>query len=70
MLSNKDLYEEIVEAEKVRDGLKSDYEKAMLKMAILQVKLSHNLRTNIVSVMKHLKIPLVEPKQDREQVEK
>jgi hypothetical protein len=70
MLSNKDLYEEIVSAEKTRDDLKSDYEKAMLKMAILQVKLSHNLRTNIVSVMKFLKIPLVEPKQDREQVER
>jgi hypothetical protein len=61
MLSNKHIYAEIETAEKVRDNLDSDYEKAMLKMAILNIKLQHNIRTNMTTVMKFLKIPLVEP---------
>ena len=59
MLKNDDIYKEIEEAEAIRTALKSDYEKAMLKMTILNVKLSHNIRTNITTVMKFFKIPLV-----------
>lgn len=52
--------------EETRKGLNDPYQKAMLKGAILQVKLLHNIRTNIVVVMKHMGIKLVEPKKQEE----
>jgi hypothetical protein len=66
MLSNRHIYSEVETAEKVREGLKSEYEKSMLKMAILNIKLLHNIRTNMTTMMKFFKIPLVEP-EDKEQ---
>ena len=63
MLSNKHLYAEIELGEKTRETLESDYEKAMLKMSILNVKLLHNIRTNMTTIMKFFKIPLVEPEE-------
>ncbi len=69
MLSNRHIHEELEQAEKVRENLDSDYEKAMLKMAILNIKLQHNIRTNMTTIMKFFKIPLVEP-EDKENVTK
>lgn len=46
MLTNKDLFKEIDVLEQVRKNLSSDYEKAMLKSQILQIKLLANMRTN------------------------
>jgi hypothetical protein len=69
MLANKHIYSEIELAEKIRENLDSDYEKAMLKMAILNIKLQHNIRTNMTTIMKFFKIPLVEP-EDKESVTK
>jgi hypothetical protein len=69
MLANKDIFKEIEVMEAVRDSLKSDYEKAMVKGQVLQVKLLHNMRTNMVAVMKAMKekgfnIEMVVPKFD------
>ncbi len=60
MISMKHLYEEIAKVEKL---LKSDtisdvdYKKAMLKMEQLNLKMLHSLRTNMVAVMVHFKVP-------------
>lgn len=62
MLANSDIFEELENAEKVREGLKSDYEKASLKCLILIVKLLHNIRSNTVAVMKSQGIELIKPK--------
>jgi hypothetical protein len=61
MLANKDIFKEVELAEKVRESSKDEIAKAQLKMQILTVKLLHNIRTNMVSVMRHNNIPLVEP---------
>lgn len=62
MLANADIFEELEAVEKVRDGLKSEYEKAQLKCAVLTVKLLHNIRSNMVAVMKAQGIELIKPK--------
>jgi len=62
MLSNEDLYDELETIEKVREGLKSEFEKAQLKALVLGVKLLHNIRSNMVTVMKHQGIDLIKPK--------
>jgi len=61
MLSNKDLYDEIETIQKAIDESEtlSDFEKMLLKTQLLGLKLTHNLRTNTVAVMKHLNIDLV-----------
>ena len=65
MLTNKDIFEELEIMEKVRDGLKSDYEKSMLKGTILTIKLLHNMRTNVVAVMKKFGVELVKPAEQK-----
>jgi hypothetical protein len=62
MLSNEDLYDELETIEKVREGLKSEFEKAQLKALVLGVKLLHNIRSNMVTIMKHQGIDLIKPK--------
>ena len=49
--------------EATREKLKDEYEKASLKGLTLIVKLLHNIRTNMVMVMKEQGIKLVEPKE-------
>ena len=70
MLTNKDIYEELEAAEKIRTGLKDESTKTLIKLAVLQTKILHNIRTNIVTVMKHMGVKLVEPSKDREEVVK
>lgn len=60
MLKNDDIYQEIEAMEKVRDGIKDSTEKANLKAQILIIKLLHNIRTNMVTVMRHMGIKLVD----------
>lgn len=62
MLANADIFEELEAVEKVREGLKSEFEKAQLKCAVLTVKLLHNIRSNMVAVMKSQGIELIKPK--------
>ena len=62
MLANADIFEELEAVEKVRDDLKSEFEKAQLKCAVLTVKLLHNIRSNMVTVMKSQGIELAKPK--------
>jgi len=58
MISNKDLHEELNAIGEVIKALESPYEKTMLKATELQIKLLYNLRTNMVTVMKHLNVPM------------
>jgi len=67
MITNDDIFSEIEAMETVRAGLKSDYEKSMLKGEILMIRLLHNIRTNMVAVMKHQGIELVKAKQQKTQ---
>lgn len=55
MLANDDIFQEIKSAETVRESMKSEDEKAKLKMLIIIAKLLHNMRTNMVKVMKAMK---------------
>ena len=45
------------------------YKRAMLKAAVLNLKLQHNHRTNTVQIMKKLGANIVEPKARDEQKE-
>lgn len=58
MISNKDLNEELQILGEVIEKLDNPYEKAQLKASELQIKLLYNLRTNMVTVMKHLNVPM------------
>ncbi len=65
MISTVDLYKEIEKYEdliaqpKVSDD---DYRKAMIKIGILNAKLLHNIRTNMVKTMEKFGIEKVKPK--------
>jgi len=72
MLSNKDLYDEI---EVIQTAIDSDnelsaFEKMQLKTQLLGLKLTHNIRTNIVAVMKHSNIELVKSRRVVDEIEK
>lgn len=61
MLTNKHLFEEL---RKVEEQIKQvettdPVQAAQLKVATLAVKLLHNLRTNMVAIMRHYGIKLV-----------
>ena len=59
MISNKDLYDEIKKIDEVIDQdeiTDIEFKKSSLKAQTLNLKLLHNLRTNMVTVMKHFKI--------------
>ena len=58
MISNKDLHEELTVIEEVVKNTKDPYEKAALKAQSLQIKLLYNIRTNMVTIMKHLNVPM------------
>ena len=62
MLKNKDLHMEIEAIREVAKGLEDPVEKAKLTAMTLQLKLLHNLRTNMVETMRFFKIPLVKSK--------
>jgi len=62
MISNDDLHEEIDALEVVCKEEKDTYKRAALKAAILQIKLAHNNRTNLVRIMEKLGAEKVKPK--------
>ena len=72
MISTEDLYgeirliEDLIQKDTITD---LEFQKALLKLSILQTKLLHNMRTNTVKVMDHLKIEKVKPRK-REEHEK
>ena len=72
MISNKDLYDEIkkidetIEQEAISD---IEFKKASLKAQTLNLKLLHNLRTNMVTVMKHNKIEFPKARENEDQEE-
>ena len=72
MISTEDLYgeirliEDLIQKDTITD---LEFQKALLKLNILQTKLLHNMRTNTVKVMDHLKIEKVKPRK-REEHEK
>jgi len=64
MLTNGALREEIAAIDSVIDKLKlqgKEYESASLKSQELTLKLLHDIRTNLVTIMKHFNIALVQP---------
>jgi hypothetical protein len=54
MLRNKDLYEEISQIDEIVKQEKDIRWKALLKIGTLGLKLLHNIRTNLVSLMTKL----------------
>lgn len=70
MISNKDLYDEI---KKIDDTIEQDaisdieFKKASLKAQTLNLKLLHNLRTNMVTVMKHNNIEFPKARESEDQ---
>jgi len=58
MISNNDLHEELNIMKEVIEQTKDPYQKAILKAAELQIKLLYNIRTNMVTVMRHLNVPM------------
>ena len=51
MLRNKDLYAEITQIEELAKKENDNFRKAVLKIGTLGLKLLHNIRTNLVSLM-------------------
>ena len=61
MIANRDLHVELDKIDKVIEEEQDEYKKCQLKALSLQIKLLSNLRTNMVTIMKHLKIPMKSP---------
>lgn len=74
MISTVDLFKEIKIMEEVVKKEKDDWKRCMLKSNILDLKLSHNLRTNTVLIMEKLGVEKVKTEkvngQPREQKER
>ena len=78
MLSNRDLYAEIEAIEKRVENLAgkevlTDKEKLQLeldkiKIGTLTLKLMHNIRANMVTIMKHFNVELLKPQSKKEDV--
>ena len=58
MISNKDLHEELSVIEEAVKNETDAYKKASLKAQSLQIKLLYNIRTNMVTIMRSLNIPM------------
>ncbi len=74
MISTVDLYEEINKFEERIADLKNpitddEFRRANIKIALLQTKLLHNIRTNMTRVMDHLKIEKVKARPRNENQE-
>ena len=70
MLSNRDLYAEIEAIEKRMEKLPDGSQKDSLKIGTLNLKLLHNMRANMVTIMKHFNVELLKPQNKREESEK
>ena len=67
MIANRDLHTELDIIDKVIEGEADEYKKAQLKALSLQIKLLSNLRTNMVTIMRHLEIPMKKMAEQQEQ---
>jgi hypothetical protein len=67
MIANRDLHLELEKIEKTIEAEKDEFNKAKLKALTLQIKLLSNLRTNMVTIMKHFKIPIKKMVETEEQ---
>ena len=73
MLSSQALHEEITIGEDVckkSDSTVEDLLKVLVKLASLQLKLTHNIRTNQTVIMDHEGIQLKKTAKDEDQVKK
>ena len=61
MLSNRDLYAKIEAIEKRMEKMEDGPEKDNLKVGTLNLKLMHNIRANMVTMMKHFNVELLKP---------
>lgn len=72
MIRTKDLYDEIETLEKTVETLSksgSVSEASIIKALVLQIKLLHNMRTNMVLGLKKLGVDLVKPKDKTDEEE-
>jgi len=67
MISNQDLHVELKIIGEVIEKLTDPYEKAQLKASELQIKLLYNIRTNMVTVIKHFDITMKSNETRKEQ---
>lgn len=68
MISTQDLYKEIgIADELLKNDKVSEVDKVKIKLATLELKLLHNVRTNMVRMMDHFKIEKVKPKRSDEE---
>ena len=58
MIANRDLHLELDGIEKVIMDEQDAYKRATLKAMSLQIKLLSNLRTNMVTIMKFMNVPM------------
>lgn len=68
MLSNRDLYAEIEAIEKRMEKMPDGADKDMLKVGTLNLKLMHNIRANMVTIMKHFNVELLKPQAKKDDV--
>jgi len=67
MISTQDLYKEIgIADELIKSDKVSEVDKTRIKLATINLKLLHNVRTNMVRMMEHFKIEKVKPKRSDE----
>lgn len=67
MLSNRDLYAEIETIEKRMEKMPDGPEKDNLKVGTLNLKLMHNIRANMVTIMKHFNVELLKPQTKKDE---
>ena len=71
MITSTDIFQEVTGAIELVGKSGTDYEKSMIKLVSIAVKLLHNIRTNQTEIMKNQGITLKKPeKVDGQQEER
>lgn len=69
MITSTDIFDEVVRAIESVDKDGTPYEKSMIKLVSISIKLLHNIRTNQTEIMKAQKISLRKPEKSDERKE-
>ncbi len=67
MITSTDIFQEVVNAIELVDKTGTDYEKSMIKLLSIAIKLLHNIRTNQTEIMKSQGITLKKPEKANEE---
>ena len=70
MLKNQDLYSEQEKIEQAIEEVENLFQKTLLKVGSLMLKLLHNIRTNQTSMMNKMGADKVKPKLDETRKER